>query len=68
MGKKNKDGKKVKKKVTTSRKGIGWAKNGVATVALPKLPKGSWRVTATFYADTHYSTAGTVARSFKVKK
>jgi hypothetical protein len=41
--------------------------NGTATVKLPKLPKGKWKVVVTYAGDAHYLTATSKSYKLKVK-
>ncbi len=55
------------KKGKTTKTVSGKLAKGVVTVKLPKLPKGTWKVTISWPGDSHYlavSTSGTI----KVKK
>lgn len=47
---------------------VATARNGVATVKVRKLPKGTWTVKATYVGDTHYRPALSKAVKVNVKK
>lgn len=56
------------KKGSTTRKATGTLKNGVVTVKVPKLAKGTWKVTVAYAGDGKYTRATGSGKSVKVKK
>jgi hypothetical protein len=46
----------------------GKLSHGVVTVSLPKLARGTWKVTISWPGDTHYLTASATGASIKVIK
>jgi hypothetical protein len=46
----------------------GRLSHGVVTVSLPKLARGTWKVTISWPGDTHYLTASAAGASIKVSK
>ena len=46
----------------------GKLSHGVVTVTLPKLAKGTWKVTITWPGDANYLTASAAGASIKVIK
>jgi hypothetical protein len=49
---------------TTTRSGT--LTNGVVTIAVPKLAKGTWRLTARYVGDTHYAPRSSTQVTVKV--
>ena len=41
--------------------------NGIANVALPKLPSGSWSVSIAYQGDSNYAASTVSVASVKVK-
>ena len=56
------------KKGKTTKKVTGTLKNGVVTVTVPKLAKGTWKVTVAWAGDTTYQAASASGASIKVTK
>ena len=56
------------KKGKTTKKVTGTLKNGVVTVRVPKLAKGTWKVTVAWAGDTTYQAASASGASIKVTK
>ncbi|MET0929444.1 MAG: Ig-like domain-containing protein [Aeromicrobium sp.] len=56
------------KKGSASKKVTGTLKNGVVTVKVPKLAKGTWKVTVAYAGDGTYVKATGTGTSVKVKK
>jgi hypothetical protein len=56
------------KKGKTTKKVVGKLSHGVVTVSLPKLARGTWKVTISWPGDTHYLTTTVTAPSIKVIK
>jgi hypothetical protein len=56
------------KKGKTTKTITGKLARGVVTVALPKLARGTWKVTISWPGDAHYLTAKATAPSIKVIK
>jgi hypothetical protein len=55
------------KKAAATKRVTGTLKSGVATVTLPKLPKGTWTVTATYPGDARYLGSASSAVRLVVK-
>ena len=55
------------KKGKTTKKVTGTLKNGVVTVTVPKLAKGTWKVTVAWAGDK-YQAASASGASIKVTK
>lgn len=55
------------KKGSRTRTFTGTLKNGAATIALPKLAKGTWKVTISWRGDTRYASV-TQTATLKVRK
>ena len=56
------------KKGKTTKNITGTLKNGVVTVTVPKLAKGTWKVTISWPGDTNYLAASATGASIKVRK
>jgi thiol-disulfide isomerase/thioredoxin len=56
------------KKGKTTKKVTGTLKNGVVTVTVPKLAKGTWKVTVAWAGDKTYQSASASGASIKVTK
>ena len=56
------------KKGKTTKKVTGTLKNGVVTVTVPKLAKGTWKVTVAWAGDKTYQAASASGASIKVTK
>jgi hypothetical protein len=56
------------KKGKTTKTITGKLSRGVVTVSLPKLAKGTWKVTISWPGDAHYLTVKAVGPSIKVIK
>ena len=52
----------------TSKTVTGTLKNGTVTVTVPKLAKGTWKVTVAWAGDTTYQAASASGASIKVTK
>ncbi|MCL3817259.1 Ig-like domain-containing protein [Aeromicrobium wangtongii] len=55
------------KKGSTTKKVTVTLKNGRATVSLPKLAKGTWKVKVTYLGDANYVQTKTVSITKKLK-
>ncbi|MDO9357274.1 MAG: Ig-like domain-containing protein, partial [Solirubrobacteraceae bacterium] len=58
----------VLKKGKTKKTLTGAVKNGVVTIKVPKLAKGTWKVTISWVGDATYTGARVSGGSIKVKK
>jgi len=56
------------KKGKTTKTVTGKLSRGVVTVSLPKLAKGTWKVTITWPGDTRYLPASAAGGSVKVTR
>ena len=56
------------KKGKTKKVLTGTVKNGVLTVTVPKLAKGTWKVTISFAGDVNYLAEKVAGAAIKVKK
>jgi hypothetical protein len=56
------------KKGKTTKTITGTLKNGTLTVSVPKLARGTWKVTISWPGDSSYLTASAIGASIKVKK
>ena len=60
--------KSAAKKGKTTKTVTGTLKNGVVTVSVPKLARGTWKVTISWAGDTNYQSGSVSGASIKVKK
>lgn len=56
------------KKGSAKKKATGTLKNGVVTVKVPKLKKGTWQVTIGYAGDAKYVSTSASGKAVKVKK
>ena len=56
------------KKGKTTKTITGKLTNGVVTVTVPKLAKGTWKVTIAWPGDKNYQAASATGASIKVTK